>query len=176
MHKVADALQAGLRLPLLHIADATGEAVKRAGLRRVGLLGTRFTMDEEFYRGRLARRFGLEVLVPDPPGKELVHRVIYDELCLGNIRPESKARLQTVMAQLARAGAEGIVLGCTELGLLVDAADSRVPLFDTTRIHARAAVDHALPGSGVGAPAPDPTARAPAGAPPGGPLRSEGQR
>lgn len=159
MHKVADALEAGLRIPLLHIADATGEAVKGAGPRRVGLLGTRFTMEEEFYRGRLTRRFGLDVLVPDAPGMDLVHRVIYDELCLGTLRPESRARVQEVMAQLAQAGAEGIVLGCTELGLLVAAEDSRVPLFDTTRIHALAAVDRALADSGEGSLSLGPTAR-----------------
>jgi aspartate racemase len=144
MHLVADAMQAGLRVPLLHIADATGEQVKRAGLRRVGLLGTRFTMEEDFYLGRLARQFGLEVLIPEAPEREVVHRVIYDELCLGKIQRESKDRVRHIIEQLAQKGAGGIILGCTELGLLIGADDGPVPLFDTTRIHARAAVDYAL--------------------------------
>jgi len=144
MHKVADALQAGLRIPLVHIADATAAHVRRAGLRRVGLLGTRFTMEEEFYRGRLAQPFGLEVLIPEAPEREVVHRVIYDELCVGCLRPESRFRLQAVMAQLVQRGAEGIILGCTELGLLIGEKDGPVPLFDTTRIHALAAVEQAL--------------------------------
>jgi aspartate racemase len=143
MHKVADALQASLRIPLLHIADATGEAVRRAGLRRVGLLGTRFTMEEAFYRGRLAQQCGLEVVVPEPPDREEVHRVIYDEQCFGKIQPESKVYVGGVMEQLVQAGAEGVVLGCTELGLLIEDGDTHVPLFDTTRIHALAAVDSA---------------------------------
>ena len=144
MHKVADAMQAGLRIPLLHIADATGEQVRRAGIRRVGLLGTRFTMEEDFYHGRLVRQFGLEVVVPDAPEREMVHRVIYDELCLGCLRAESKVHVRGVMDQLAQRGAEGIILGCTELGLLIGDGDGPVTLFDTTRIHAQAAVEHAL--------------------------------
>lgn len=144
MHKVAAALEEGVRIPLLHIADATGEEVRRTGLRRVGLLGTRFTMEEDFYRGRLERQFGLQVLIPDARERELVHHVIYDELCVGNLRPESKTRLGGVLDHLARRGAEGIILGCTELGLLIGDGDSPVPLFDTTRIHARGAVEHAF--------------------------------
>jgi len=144
MHKVADAVQASLHIPLLHIADATAETVRQAGIRRVGLLGTRVTMEEDFYQGRLVRQFGLEVLVPNPNDQELAHRVIYDELCVGQVQPESKAQFARIMDQLAQRGAEGIILGCTELGLLVGAEDSRVPLFDTTRIHALAAVAYAL--------------------------------
>ena len=144
MHKVAEALQGSLHIPLLHIADATAEAVRQAGIRRVGLLGTRVTMEEDFYQGRLVRQFGLEVLIPNPEDREQVHRIIFGELCVGQIRPESKARLERIMDQLAQRGAEGVILGCTELGLLTGAEDSRVPLFDTTRIHALAAVRYAL--------------------------------
>ena len=144
MHKVAEALQSSLHIPLLHIADATAEAVRQAGIRRVGLLGTHFTMEEDFYRGRLVRQFGLEVLIPNPEDREQVHRIIFGELCVGEIRPESYARLAGIMDDLAQRGAEGVILGCTELGLLTGAEDSRVPLFDTTRIHALAAVKYAL--------------------------------
>lgn len=144
MHKVADAITAGVALPLLHIADATGAAIIAAGLRTVGLLGTRFTMEEPFYAGHLRERFGLEVLVPAADDRALVHRVIYEELCLGVITPSSKAAYQAVMARLVAQGAEGIILGCTEIGLLVEAGDAAVPLFDTTALHAQAAVDWAL--------------------------------
>jgi aspartate racemase len=143
MHKLADDIQAQLRIPLLHIADATAERIRQAGLERVGLLGTRFTMEEDFYRGRLARKYGLDTLIPNPSQREQVHRIIYEELCVGKIRPESKAALSQIMTQLADRGAEGIILGCTELGLLLGDEDSPVPLFDTTRIHALAALDYA---------------------------------
>lgn len=144
MHKVADDIQASIRIPLLHIADATAERVKAADLQRIGLLGTRFTMEEDFYVGRLTQRYSLDVIVPEPIERDEVHRVIYDELCLGITKSESKARYVEIMKQLIARGAQGIVLGCTEIGLLVQQADSRVPLFDTTRIHAEAAVDYAL--------------------------------
>jgi len=144
MHKLADTVQAGISIPLLHIADATAEQVKLAGLQRVGLLGTRFTMEEDFYRGRLCDHFGLEVMIPDLKDRETVHRVIYQELCVGLIRPESKAQMAGIMSRLVEMGAQGIILGCTELGLLLDARDSRVPIFDTTRAHALAAVEYAL--------------------------------
>jgi len=144
MHKLADAVQSRIGIPLLHIADATAEAVRRAGLRRVGLLGTRFTMEEEFYRSRLANQFGLEVVVPDAEDRQTVHRIIYEELCAGAVRPESKALVGGIMNRLEAVGAKGVILGCTELGLLVDAGDSPLPLFDTTRLHAIAAVDWAL--------------------------------
>lgn len=144
MHLLADAIQASVQIPLLHIADVTGERVRQTGIRRVGLLGTRFTMEEEFYRGRLARLYDLDVRVPDSDGRDLVHRVIYDELCVGKIRPESKASVRGVIEQLTHTGAEGIILGCTELGLLLGSEDSSVPLFDTTWIHALAAVKRAL--------------------------------
>jgi len=144
MHKVADAVQARIGVPLLHIADATAEKVKQADIRRVGLLGTRFTMEDDFYRGRLTGQFGLEVIIPDPKDRETVHRVIYEELCVGTIRPESRAQIAGIMSRLVQMGAEGIILGCTELGLLIGAEDCDVPLFDTTRVHALAAVEYAL--------------------------------
>ncbi len=144
MHKLADDLQASIDIPLVHIADATAEAIKAKGLHRVGLLGTRFTMEEDFYVGRLVRRHGLEVIIPEAPERELVHRIIYDELCLGQIRPASRQGYREIIARLAAQGAEGVILGCTEIGLLVQPEDSPVPLFDTTAVHAQAAVDYAL--------------------------------
>jgi aspartate racemase len=144
MHKLADTIQAGIGIPLLHIADATALEVRHAGLQRVGLLGTRFTMEEDFYRDRLASQFGLEVAIPDAKDRETVHRIIYEELCVGTILPESRAQVAGIMRRLVEMGAEGIILGCTELGLLLGAEDSRVPLFDTTRAHALAAVERAL--------------------------------
>lgn len=144
MHKVADAVTAATALPFIHIADATAAAIRAAGLRRVGLLGTRFTMEERFYRGRLAEQHGLHVLVPEAADRAVVNRVIYEELCLGIIREESRAQYRDAIARLVAQGAEGIILGCTEVTLLVSQADSPVPLFDTTRLHALAAVDLAL--------------------------------
>lgn len=144
MHKVADAIQARIGIPLLHIADATADAVKQAGLHRVGLLGTRFTMEDDFYRQRLMDQFHLEVVIPEAEDRNAVHRVIYEELCVGKIRPESKAHLAAIIHRLVGMGAQGIILGCTELGLLLSAEDSPVPVFDTTRVHALAAVESAL--------------------------------
>jgi aspartate racemase len=144
MHKVADQMQAGLRIPMLHIADATTERIRAAGLTKVGLLGTRFTMEQDFYRGRLASKHGLEVLTPDEAGRELVHCVIYDELCLGLIQDESREAYKRIMTELVGRGAQGIILGCTEIELLVHDGDASVPLFPTTRIHAEAAVEYAL--------------------------------
>jgi aspartate racemase len=146
MHKLADAVQAQTTIPLLHIADATAEAIRARGLRRVGLLGTRFTMEEDFYRGRLADRYGLSVLIPDAADRAIVHRVIYEELVVGEIRPASRVEFRRIIQTLVQQGAEGIILGCTEIGLLVKEEDSPVPLFDTTRLHALAAVDSALGG------------------------------
>ncbi|MER6386953.1 aspartate/glutamate racemase family protein [Streptomyces sp. NPDC001523] len=143
MHKVADQVQAAVSVPLLHLADATAEAVRARGMRRVGLLGTAFTMEQDFYRGRLAAG-GLEVSVPDADERALVHRVIYDELCVGVVREESRTAYREVIAGLVAGGAEGIVLGCTEIELLVGAEDSPVPVFPTARIHAAAAVEAAL--------------------------------
>lgn len=144
MHKLADAIQAGIGIPLLHIADATAAKVKQAGVQRVGLLGTRFTMEEDFYRGRLVDQFGLQVMIPDESDRTTAHRIIYEELCVGLIRPESKTQMAGIMNRLVETGAQGIILGCTELGLLLDAGDTRVPLFDTTRLHALVAVECAL--------------------------------
>jgi aspartate racemase len=144
MHLVAPAIEAAVRIPLLHIADATGEEVRSAGLATVGLLGTRFTMEQAFYRDRLRERHGLTVLVPDEPERELVHRVIYEELVLGKLVDASRAAYRRVMAGLVDRGAQGIVLGCTEIPLLIGPEDAAVPLFDTTAIHARRAVEWAL--------------------------------
>ena len=144
MHKLADAMETRIGIPLLHIADATAKAIHARGIRKVGLLGTRFTMEQDFYAGRLAERHGLEVLIPPEAEREVVHRVIYDELCAGEIKPPSREQYRGIMARLVERGAEGIVLGCTEIGLLVGEGDAEVPLFDTTRVHAVAAVDLAL--------------------------------
>jgi aspartate racemase len=144
MHRMADAVQAAVPLPLVHIADATGEAIRRAGLGTVGLLGTRFTMEQDFYRGRLADRHGLAVLTPDDAGRTVVHDVIYDELCQGVVRDASREAYREVVDDLRRRGAEAIVLGCTEIGLLLKPEDTDAPLFDTTRLHAEAAVAFAL--------------------------------
>ncbi|MFI8461967.1 aspartate/glutamate racemase family protein [Kitasatospora sp. NPDC085464] len=143
MHKVAGHVEAAVSVPLLHLADATAAAVRAAGLRRVGLLGTAFTMEQDFYRGRLASG-GLDVLVPDADARALVHRVIYEELCVGVVREESRAAYRRVIGDLVAAGAEGIVLGCTEIELLVRQEDSPVPVFPTARLHAEAAVAAAL--------------------------------
>ena len=144
MHKMAPEVEAAVAVPLLHIADATAAPIKRRGLGRVGLLATAYTMEQDFYRGRLAAEHGLEVLVPDAAGRKAVHDIIYDELCRGVIRPESKARYREVVAGLLAEGAEGVILGCTEVGLLIKEGDVPAPVFDTTRLHAEAAVDAAL--------------------------------
>ena len=144
MHKVAPAIEAALRVPFLHIADPTAQAVKQAGIGRIGLLGTRFTMEEDFYRGRLVQRHGLDVIVPDPAERETIHRVIYDELCLGKVEERSRQAYRDIIAHLVERGAEGVILGCTEIAMLVSPADSPVPLFDTTQLHAVSAVDFAL--------------------------------
>ena len=144
MHKVAAAIEAAVTIPLLHIADPTAAAVKQARIRTVGLLGTRFTMEQEFYRGRLMARHGLTVIIPDPADREIVNRVIYEELCQGEARAESRAQYREIMQRLVEAGAEGIILGCTEIALLVRPEDAPVPLFDTTGLHARSVARWAL--------------------------------
>lgn len=144
MHLMAEEVAGSVNIPLLHIADTTARAVRKAGLDKVGLLGTRFTMEKDFYRGRLETLHGLEVIVPDAPGRELVHRVIYDELVQGSIREASRQEYLDVIDQLIQAGAQGIVLGCTEIGLLIKPDDVSVPVFDTMEIHARTAVEAAL--------------------------------
>ena len=144
MHKVAPAIEAAVAIPLLHIADPTAVAIKRAGHAIVGLLGTRFTMEQDFYRQRLSERHGLQVVVPETPDREIIHRVIYSELCLGVVKPESRSEYRRIMRSLADQGAQAIILGCTEISLLVGQEDSPVPLFDTTAIHAGAAAEEAL--------------------------------
>ena len=144
MHLMAEEVQAGISIPLLHIADATARAVKDQVLKSIGLLGTRFTMEEDFYRGRLEKVHKLKVVVPDQSGRELVHNVIYDELVQGVIKDPSRQGYKEVIQELVKEGAEGIVLGCTEIGLLVKKEDVSVPIFDTMEIHALAAVDAAL--------------------------------
>ncbi len=133
-----------MMMPLLHIADPTGAAIRAQGLKTIGLLGTAFTMEQAFYRERLARRFDLEVLTPAPAQRQQVHRINYEELVRGEVRPAPRDAYRKVIAELVAQGAEGIVLGCTEIMLLVDQSDSAVPLFDTTTLHALAAVDWAL--------------------------------
>jgi aspartate racemase len=144
MHKVADAIEAAVTLPLLHIADPTGDALRAAGHHRVGLLGTRFTMEQAFYVERLRARHGLEVLLPPPEDRELVHRVIYDELCLGEVKDTSREAYRAVMQRLVQRGADSLILGCTEITMLVGPGDAGVPLFDTTALHALHAAEWAL--------------------------------
>ena len=144
MHRTADAVAAAITIPLLHIADPTAEKIKAAGIKTVGLLGTAFTMEQDFYKGRLQALFGLDVIVPQPDERRIVHDIIYQELVAGKILAESRAAYRKVIAGLIARGAQAIILGCTEIMLLVSAEDSAVPLFDTTTIHAIAAVDRAL--------------------------------
>jgi aspartate racemase len=144
MHRMAEAVQAAIRIPLVHIADPTAVRIKAAGVRRVGLLGTAFTMEQDFYKGRLAREHGLDVLVPDEADRAAVHRIIYEELVQGRVENASRAIYRDVMARLIEHGAEAIILGCTEIMLLVRPEDSAVPLYDTTTLHAEAAVGQAL--------------------------------
>jgi len=144
MHKMADAVEAQIQIPLLHIADATAETLKARDLKQIGLLGTKFTMEQEFYKGRLTEKYGLKVLIPNQEGREMIHRVIYDELCMGVVSSSSREAFANVINQLAETGAEGVILGCTEIGLLIGEKDTPVPLFDTTTIHAVAAVEYAL--------------------------------
>jgi aspartate racemase len=144
MHKVADAISAAIAIPLVHIADATAEAVRSRGLSRVGLLATAYTMEQDFYLGRLRDFHGLDVLVPDELDRRIVHAVIYDELCVGVVRERSRNEYRRIMQRLRDMGAEAILFGCTEIDLLVGSDDSPVPVFDTTRLHAERAVELAL--------------------------------
>ena len=144
MHKVADAIEKAVTIPLLHIADPTAETIKQAGMRKVGLLGTRFTMEQDFYRGRLHDQHHLDVLIPDETDRGIVHRVIYDELVLGSVREGSRAEYRRIIKNLVDRGAQGVILGCTEISMLVGPSDSPVPLFDTTGLHARQAAEYAL--------------------------------
>ncbi len=144
MHKLADQIIANINIPFLHIADATAEKIKATGIKKIGLLGTRFTMEHDFYKGRLINNFGLDVLVPNKADRDIIHRVIYDELVQGKIVDASREEYKQIMAALIAQGAEGIILGCTEIELLVKQGDSRVLLFPTTSIHAVSAVEYAL--------------------------------
>lgn len=144
IHKVADDITVATSVPFIHIADATADAIKQKGVSRVGLLGTRFTMEEAFYKDRLIHKHGLAVQVPNGEERDLVHDVIYDELCLGDIRAGSRDRYRTIIQHLVDNGAEAVILGCTEIGLLVKPEDSPVPLFDTTEIHTAAAANWAM--------------------------------
>lgn len=144
MHKVAEQIQAAINIPLIHIADATALALKNDGIKRVGLLGTRFTMEEEFYRGRIQENFGIDVLVPDTESQTKISAIIYDELCLGKINEASRNYYLNSIAQLAKRGAEGVILGCTEIALLIQQEHTPIPLYDTTALHAEAALRAAL--------------------------------
>jgi aspartate racemase len=144
MHRVADAVAEAIDIPLIHIADPTGEKIKAAGLRRVGLIGTAFTMEQDFYKGRLNEVFGLEVVVPQADDRRIVHDIIYKELVVGEALANSRMAYREVIARLIAQGAQAVILGCTEIMLLISAEDSAVPLFDTTTLHAIAAVDRAL--------------------------------
>ncbi|AOK34808.1 MULTISPECIES: aspartate/glutamate racemase family protein [Burkholderia] len=143
MHRVHDAIETAVTLPFLHIADPTGSALRAAGVERVALLGTRYTMELPFYAARLREKFGLDVLVPDEPGRDDVHRIIYDELCHGVISAQSRATYVSIIDALATRGAQAVILGCTEITLLIGADDSPLPVFDTTALHAKAAVEWA---------------------------------
>lgn len=144
MHKLANEIEANIQIPFLHIADVTAEKIQSRGIRKIGLLGTRFTMEQDFYRGRLVDKHGLEVLIPNEDERVVVHQVIYEELCLGIVNPESRNQYIEIMGRLVDSGAEGIILGCTEIELLVQTGDTTAELFPTTRIHAEAAVDKAI--------------------------------
>ncbi len=144
MHKVAHAIEAAVDIPLFHIADPTATEIKQAGYAKVGLLGTRFTMEQAFYKDRLRERHGLDVIVPDQHDRDIVHRIIYEELCLGRIVDASRNEYRRIIAGLVAQGAQAIILGCTEISLLVAQPDADVPLFDTTAIHARKAAEWAL--------------------------------
>ncbi len=146
MHKLADQVQAAVSIPLIHIADATAVAVKGAGVKRPALLATRFTMEEDFYKGRLADKYGLQPVVPDQAGRDMVHQVIYDELCQGIVSAPSKSAYVDEVARLRRdENIDGVIMGCTEITMLIGQADFDIPVFDTTRIHAEAAVEFMLP-------------------------------
>jgi aspartate racemase len=144
MHRLADAITSAVGIPLLHIADPTAERIKAAGFQRIGLLGTAFTMEQDFYKGRLQHHHGLDVIVPNEEDRKVVHEVIYKELVLGKVDSDSRQAYREIIARLVERGAQGIILGCTEIMLLVSQEDSAVPLFDTTTIHAVSAVDRAL--------------------------------
>jgi len=144
MHKVADAIESAVSIPLFHIADPTAQEINKNGLTKVGLLGTRFTMEQDFYRGRLRDQHHLDVLIPDEADRGIVHKIIYDELCMGLVRDGSRMEYRRIIQRLVDQGAQGVILGCTEISMLVGPSDSPVPLFDTTSLHARKAAEYAL--------------------------------
>ena len=144
MHKTADAVESQAGIPLLHIADAAANEIKKMGLRKVALLGTRFTMEQDFYKGRLLSKHGIEVLIPKQDEREVIHSVIYNELVMGKISKSSRETFVKIIGHMKSRGAEGVVLGCTEIPLLISQKDSVMPVFDTTRIHASAAVEFSL--------------------------------
>ncbi|TMO47577.1 MULTISPECIES: aspartate/glutamate racemase family protein [unclassified Pseudoalteromonas] len=144
MHKLAEQVQAAVAIPLLHIADAVGENLIQHNFKKVALLGTQFTMEQDFYKQRLADKFAIDVLIPEVQGRETVHRIIYDELCKGIIKPESKAEYLTIIDKLTQQGAEAVILGCTEIGLLVQQSDTSIPLLDSTAVHCAMALENSL--------------------------------
>ena len=144
MHKMAKEVESSINIPLLHIADATAEKIKGKGFKKVGLLGTKFTMEEDFYKGRLIDKHAIEVIIPNSEEMQIIHDIIFNELCLGEIKETSKEQYKKIIINLAGKGAEGVILGCTEIPLLIKQEDVEVPLFDTTRIHAEFAVDYAI--------------------------------
>ena len=145
MHKMANEVQNAIQIPLLHIADAAAEKVKEKNLKKVGLLGTKYTMEQEFYKGRIKEKYNIDVIIPDTADeREAVHNVIFDELCLGQIKDESREKYKKIIKNLAKNGAEGIILGCTEIPLLINQKDFTIPIFDTALIHCISAVDYAL--------------------------------
>jgi len=144
MHKVADAIEKAVKIPLFHIADPTAQEIRHAGLTKIGLLGTRFTMEQDFYRGRLRDQHHLDVLIPDDADRGIVHKIIYDELCMGLVHEGSRAEYRRIIRRLVDQGAQGVILGCTEISMLVGPSDSPVPIFDTTSVHARKAAEWAL--------------------------------
>lgn len=144
MHKILPQIEKVIQISVLHIADATAEVLVSQGIKKVGLLGTAFTMEQDFYKGRLEQKYGLDVLVPDTKDRKVVHNVIYEELCLGQINADSKEEYLRIIEGLTKEGAEGVILGCTEIGMLVSQSDTSVTLYDTTAIHAQKAVEYAI--------------------------------
>jgi aspartate racemase len=144
MHKMADEVQKAIQIPLLHIVDVTAKAVRANGQSRVGLLGTKFTMEQDFYKGRLHEMHGIDVLIPEDKERQVIHDILYNELCLGEIKELSKGKFQSIIQNLVKRGAQGVILGCTEIPLILSQEDAEIPLYDTTALHARAAVDFAL--------------------------------
>ena len=144
MHMVADKIESEAGVPLFHIVEPTAAEIRRAGLKKVGLIATRFTMEQDFYKQRMRERHGIEAIVPDEADRDVVHKVIYEELCRGIVRDESREAYRKIIGRLVEQGAEGIILGCTEISMLISPEDSPVPVFDTTALHARKAAEHAL--------------------------------